>query len=83
MAYGKPCIVSSNAGASEIIKDGENGFVFDIKNNAVKNLAEKMIFLIDNSEKIQSVSKNAFETAKQYSWDRTFESFNCRTGKTC
>lgn len=81
MAYGKPCIVSSNAGASEIIKDGENGFVFDIKNNAVKNLAEKMIFLIDNSEKIQSVSKNAFETAKQYSWDRTFESFTVELEK--
>lgn len=80
MAYGKPCIVSSNAGASEIIKDSNNGFVFNITNNAVKKLEEKLIFLLENSEKIQTVSKNAFETAKQFSWDKTFESFVDKLG---
>jgi len=75
MANYKTCIVSTNAGASEIIKDGENGFVIDIKSNPEKNLAEKMMFCLDNFAKIKDISEKAFETAKYYSWQRTFDIF--------
>ena len=71
----RPCIVSTNAGASEIIEDGKNGFVFEIKNNPEKNLAEKMILFIESTDKNKNICSNAFETAKYYSWQRTFENF--------
>ncbi|HBG48783.1 MAG TPA: hypothetical protein DDW90_04645 [Cyanobacteria bacterium UBA9971] len=75
MSNYKPCIISTNAGASEIIKDGENGFVFDIKSNPEKNLAEKMMFCLDNFAEINDISEKSFETAKYYNWQRTFDSF--------
>lgn len=75
MANYKPCIVSTNAGASEIIQDEVNGFVFDMKSNPEKKLADKMGFFINNSAKNQDISDKAFETAKFYSWQRTFEQF--------
>lgn len=75
MANYTPCIASTNAGASEIIKDGENGFVFEIKGNSEKNLAAKIIFCIKNIDKYKDICDKAFETAKYYSWQRTFENF--------
>ncbi len=75
MANYKPCIVSTNAGASEIITDGKNGFIFDIRKKPAKNLSEKLIFYIENSGNHSKIAQNAFETAKYYSWDRTFVQF--------
>lgn len=75
MAHKKPCIVSINAGACEIIKDKENGFVFDMKDNPEMNLAAKMAYFIDNFDKNENFGEKAFETAKQYNWDKTFEQF--------
>ena len=75
MANRKPCIVSTNAGASEIIKDGQNGFIFEIKNAPEKNLADKMMFFINNQDKNKGICDNALKTAKFYTWQRTFEQF--------
>lgn len=75
MANQKPCIVSTNAGASEIIKDGENGFIFEVKNNPEKNLAAKMMYFTDTKNKNKDICNNASETAKFYSWQRTYEQF--------
>jgi len=80
MANHKPCIVSTNAGACEIIRDTiinseKNGYVFDMKNNPAKNLAKKMALFIENAEKNCIIAQNAFETAKFYNWDKTFECF--------
>ncbi len=75
MANYVPCIVSTNAGASEVIKDNENGFVFDMKENPEKNLADKMILFINKKSLNKNIKENAFETAKDFSWQRTFESF--------
>ncbi len=75
MASKTPCVVSNYAGASEIIKDGENGFVFDMEKNAENNLAKKMIELLDDKELFEKISQKGFDTAKLFSWDRTFASF--------
>lgn len=72
MANYKPCIVSTNAGASEIIKDGENGFVFEIGGNSERDLADKMILFMQSTKTID-ICEKAFETAKYYSWQRTFD----------
>jgi len=73
MSYGKPCIASSNAGASEIIQEGANGFVFKMDKKAFKNLAEKILFFMDNKENHEEYSKKSFEAAKFYSWDKTYK----------
>ena len=75
MANSKPCIVSTNAGASEIIKDGENGFVFDMKSNSERNLVDKMTLFLKNPNSYNDICEKSFETAKIYSWQRTFDIF--------
>ena len=75
MASYRPCIVSANAGASEIIKNGENGFVFDMKSNPEQKLADKMTLFLKNPDSYNDICEKAFETAKYYSWQRTFEQF--------
>ena len=66
-----PVIVGSNVGAADIIKDGENGFIFDAKDPA-KNLAQKIEEVIKISAKqdntLESITGKALQTAKQLSW---------------
>lgn len=75
MSYGKPCIVSSNAGACEIIKERENGFIFKFDKYAHKNLAEKLMFFMDNIEDHEVYKTKCLETTKFYSWDKTYKDF--------
>lgn len=68
MNYSNIPVVSNAAGVSELIQDGQNGFVFDINGNASKNLALKILDLaIADKEKI---SHEAKETANTLSWDK-------------
>lgn len=64
----KAVIVSSYSGASEIINDRENGFIFDISKNSSENLAEQMKFVLENKDKLAFISQNAFETAQKHKW---------------
>lgn len=68
----RPSILSSTTGVRELIKDGENGFVFDRSKNAVKNLTQKLIEVSDiyfnNHEKFIDISKNAYEMSKTLDW---------------
>jgi glycosyltransferase involved in cell wall biosynthesis len=77
MIRSKPVIVSLKAGACEIIKDGENGFVFDINKNAEFNLYEKMKYIIENKDGLEEVCLQAVETAKEYNWQRLYKDFMC------
>ena len=69
----KPVIVSSLAGASEIINHGENGFVFDKQSHA--DLAEKMEFFLNNSADYREISQNAYNTAFNHNWEVFYENF--------
>jgi len=75
MANKKVSIVSSLSGASEIIQDGVNGFIFNMDKNSAKNLAEKMLYLIKNKDNLKDYNKKAFETAKIYNWDLFYNNF--------
>ena len=70
MSFGHVCLVSSTAGSAEIIKNGENGFVFN--RNSVFDFifsVRKIIKLYnDDFEKFSELSENAFETSKIYTW---------------
>lgn len=74
MANGKISIVSSYAGASEIIDDGENGFVFDMS-SPEKNLMKKMSFILENKDCMNLIRKKGFETSLIYSWDKVYRDF--------
>jgi len=75
MANKRFCIISSNAGASEIIEQGKNGFVFRFDSDKEKNLADVMAKFILNPQINFELCENAFQTAQNYSWDRMFNEF--------
>ena len=66
MAHRLPVVVSINAGASELIKDGLNGFV--INKIDWKTVASKII-LVKNKNLMERVSKKCLETAKSIRWE--------------
>lgn len=70
----KPSIVSSTTGVSELIKDGENGFIFNRLKNPVKNLVDKIIevsrLYFENQEKFREISKNAYEVSQKLDWKK-------------
>lgn len=75
LSCGLPCIVSEYTGAKDIITDYENGFV--VKAQSVDAIVEKIDWCVTHKDKLQKMSENAIEVAKQYSWDlyyRTLES---------
>lgn len=58
----KPVISTEVGGINHIVKDGYNGWLIDVKDNEA--LAEKIIYFVDNQDKIDIMGKNLFETAK-------------------
>jgi len=72
MAHCLPVIISNNAGACEIINEGENGFVFNIRKNSAENLARKLMAFIDERP---DLSDNARKTAEEHSWDKFYKRF--------
>jgi glycosyltransferase involved in cell wall biosynthesis len=72
MAASKPVVVSKKAGVSEIIRNGENGFVFD-EPNAV-NMALRVEKLIADAGLRLDVGTNAYMYTKDsLSWERYSE----------
>lgn len=68
----KPSLVSSTTGVRELIKDGENGFVFNREKSPIKNLAEKLeeiteLYFNDN-KKFQEIAQGANKMVKELDW---------------
>jgi len=58
MALGKVVLASVQGGQAEVIKDGENGFLFD--HNIKGDFAKKLFSILSlNKEQLQKVSENA------------------------
>ena len=64
MLFGKPILCSQGAGSSELIINGENGYVFDPQNRA--ELAQLMAKLIDNSDLIPAMGKASRQQIANY-----------------
>lgn len=75
MSYKNILFAGSYSGISEIINDSENGFVFDMKHNPSKNLAEKIEFLLNNKSKAHTISEAGYFLSCKFTWDRSFEEF--------
>ena len=64
---GLPAIIvrhNKNAGVS-VVKNGYNGFVVNL---SPKEIAEKIIYLLQNYDVLKTLSKNSIEFAKKYDW---------------
>ncbi|MDO4963601.1 MAG: glycosyltransferase [bacterium] len=65
MSYGLPCIsFSSASGACEIIKDNITGYLID--NRDIKEMANKIELLIQDNDKLNSLSKNSYKEVQKY-----------------
>ncbi len=76
LASGLPVITTKNSGASEIIKDGVQGFVVREPED-VSSIAAGINVLLDDREKLNSMGENARRLAEEF----TFEKNISRTKK--
>ncbi len=68
MVASKPVLVSREAGSSEIIQEGQNGFV--IEEPYTKNMAAKIEKLITDPDLRRRIGNNAYEYTKEnLSWE--------------
>jgi glycosyltransferase involved in cell wall biosynthesis len=67
MACGIPTIASNVGGISELIKEGETGFLVPSGDSAI--LAERLAILMNNVELGNSLGKNASSVARNFSID--------------
>lgn len=63
MSRGKIVVASPTNGAKEVISNGENGFII----GNPEELIEKIQYIYDNWDELQSIRYNAVEKSKEYS----------------
>jgi len=63
---GLPVLMSSNAGAADLIEEGKNGFVVPPKN--VDALAEQMEWCIQHRRDLWEMRRHALATAERCTW---------------
>jgi len=69
MSYSKPILCSDLAAFKEIIVEEETGFLFQSQNE--KDLARKILYIIENPEKYSTVIENAnLLIESKYDWKR-------------
>ena len=68
MSYGIPVVTSNGAGGSELVKDGISGFVTGIRDSEA--MARKILFLAENPDRLVAMGNAAYETAREYTWER-------------
>ena len=74
MACGIPAIVSNNAGISDIIIDGYNGYVMNYDD--YEEIADRLILLKEDRELVNKLGINAKETALTCKWEIYDENIN-------
>lgn len=74
MACGLPCISADCiAGPSEIIENNVNGILTEVDN--VEEIAEKIIYLIENKNVADKIAKEAKKVLEDYSIDSIFNKY--------
>lgn len=67
MACGVPLICTDHTGASDIVRDGRDGFVIPICD--VEALKEKLLFLYEHEPERRAMGRAALERVKEFTWD--------------
>lgn len=73
MVQKRPVILGSNVGACDIIKDGENGFIYKFNKISGKNLAKKIEEVYARRNNLDELIQKANETAIGLTWDNFAE----------
>jgi glycosyltransferase involved in cell wall biosynthesis len=73
MAAGRPVVASQVGGLAEIIRDGENGMLFDAGDHNA--LRERLKLIIDDASLRQRLSRGGLETAAAFHWSSVGERF--------
>ena len=68
MAAGVPVIVPDEGGVVELVDDGKNGFIVDVRD--IKVLKDTIIKAFSDYEAYASLSENAFLSSAKYSEER-------------
>lgn len=71
---GLPVIASDWKFNSELVKNNETGFLFDL-NDLENNLYNKIVFAIENKELIKTIRLNCYKASKKYDSDSVLKSF--------
>ena len=77
MACGLPVIVSRQAGVSEIVTEGTDGFILENPEDSA-TLAALLERLFDEPDLRKRIGESAAQTARQYSWARHAEEMKAR-----
>jgi glycosyltransferase involved in cell wall biosynthesis len=64
MAHGIPVVAAQGGGASELIQDGENGFLFDPED--VATAAQRILTLFESPKTYQKLVENGRSFAGQF-----------------
>ncbi|HVH87499.1 MAG TPA: glycosyltransferase family 4 protein [Terriglobales bacterium] len=68
IAGGTPALVTPSCGASDLIRDNENGLVISYAN--LDQLVERLGWAFENRASVQDMGAAARKTAEQHSWTR-------------
>ena len=73
MSYGKPCLVSTGAGVSDVLTEKEN--CLKINPRDVNSIVQNILLLRHNSKLAEQISKNGEKFVKEtFSWEKYVES---------
>lgn len=67
LACGLPVIVTPNTGSSSFVRDGSEGFVVPIR--SAEAIAERLVILSRDRERLVEMSRQAQRTAAEKSWE--------------
>lgn len=68
LASGNPTVAANVPGVREIIKDGENGLLYEPGN--IEDLKKKIEILLKDLRIYNKISEKGFESAKEYTWEK-------------
>jgi glycosyltransferase involved in cell wall biosynthesis len=76
MASGLPVLTSKSGGNGEMVKNGEDGYLIDFKDNEKEIFLEKLKQLIRNKSLQKKIGENACQRAKDFfSWEGVAEAY--------
>lgn len=76
LSAGCPVLCSANAGATEMIRQNINGRIFEPA--SVRAIVEEIHWCLDNRQRLYDMRYEAYQTAKNWTWDKFRESFRAQ-----
>ncbi|OGI16475.1 MAG: hypothetical protein A3J63_01335 [Candidatus Moranbacteria bacterium RIFCSPHIGHO2_02_FULL_40_12b] len=73
IASGLPIIATDTGGTKELVREGENGYIVQMKNS--DDIAEKIKLLINGKNLRENMSQKSREIAEQMSWKKSAKQY--------